>query len=362
MSEPLERVLRAAGNILFRCDAGADIGFGHLKRCLALAGAFDDPAVTCRFAMVRPQPEACRLVEAAGYGVVELGAHELEGGAGLLDHLDGAHACIFDVAHHVSGDTQAAWRGVVDAVSKRRIVSVLIDGLGKHALVQDGKWALDALVVPYVGAPNRMGDIRLLSGPQYAVFDRAFLSARQKTIADQPARNVLLTFGGTDIKGLTVRTLKALMVESARNYAVRAVIGPGNDEDVVAEIERVAHGMDSVELVHSPSSLAEHMAWADMAVSATGLTKYELALTGTPAVLISIDQAHEDAHRPFENAHTALHLGQADQIGIQEITDAVDSLALNVDKRRRLSARGRELVDGLGAARIAKEVMRIHDA
>ena len=94
------------------------------------------------------------------------------------------------------------------------------------------------------------------------------------------------------------------------------------------------------------------MLWCDLAVSTSGLTKYELAATGTPAILLSHDSAHAQNNRPFAALGTALDLGEAAGLSTATLAEALGVLLNDAARREEMSRRGRAAVDGAGAARI----------
>ena len=59
----------------------------------------------------------------------------------------------------------------------------------------------------------------------------------------------------------------------------------------------------SISIVKSPNTLFNLMHWADIAISSNGLTKYELAATGLPSVLLSNDKYHDEANEPPIKIH-----------------------------------------------------------
>src|SRR3546814_8638629 len=94
------------------------------------------------------------------------------------------------------------------------------------------------------------------------------------------------------------------------------------------------------------------MLWCDLAISATGLTKYELAATGTPAILLSHDRAHAENNLAFAELGAAVDLGEIALLSDITIAETVRALLQDAARRARMSSCGRRAVDGRGAFRI----------
>lgn len=105
-----------------------------------------------------------------------------------------------------------------------------------------------------------------------------------------------------------------------------------------------------VEVIESPDSLVRHMLWSDICIATSGLVKYELATTGTPALLISIDPDHDVANEPFRVAETSLDLGILPSKEV--IAGTTTRLLLDYELRKTFSIKGRKLVDGKGASKL----------
>jgi spore coat polysaccharide biosynthesis predicted glycosyltransferase SpsG len=90
---------------------------------------------------------------------------------------------------------------------------------------------------------------------------------------------------------------------------------------------------------------------ADLAVTAAGMTLYECLASGTPVVATCL----ADNQRPnFEALSRAGLIMRGEPL----LSKAVLRLAEDAALREALSARGREVVDGKGAPRVAAEILR----
>jgi spore coat polysaccharide biosynthesis predicted glycosyltransferase SpsG len=98
------------------------------------------------------------------------------------------------------------------------------------------------------------------------------------------------------------------------------------------------------------------MQWCDLAIAASGLTKYELAATATPALLFSIDAFHHESNRSFAATETAIDLGTHVTAG--KIADEVAQLLRDPKLRTKLSTNGRQTIDGHGVQRLLIELLK----
>lgn len=260
----------------------------------------------------------------------------------ILDFVHGATLADVGVALQVV----AAWR-------RHSRLAVLIDGAGRQALRADYRQLdIDLVVAPYAGeAEVALEHYQVLAGAQYAILEPSFANLPARVVR-RTANRVLIACGGADPLGLTPTVLVA--VESVpMPLKVDVVVGPLFGE---APYERIAElSRDSrhdVSLLEGLTSLAEAMSAADVAICSSGLLKYELAATGTPALLIALDHAHLDADGPFMASGTAEHLGTADHLNGQVLANCLARLLEDAGARQRMADHGQRLVDGCGAKRV----------
>src|SRR3546814_17556569 len=99
------------------------------------------------------------------------------------------------------------------------------------------------------------------------------------------------------------------------------------------------------------------MLWCDLAISATGLTKYELAATGTPAILLSHDRAHAENNLAFAELGAAVDLGEIALLSDITIAETVRALLQDAARRARMSSCGRRAAEGRGGFRSRQSVV-----
>lgn len=345
-------------SLLFITVAGNAIGYGHLSRCLSLAEHAAKRNLSVSFLLFGDN-DAFSRVKHAGFDcllkpISALGSRFADT---LLNHVDMIDVVVMDFSHQdVFPDLECAHQILKDIRSRARKI-IVIDALGVQALATKmPDMPIDILVVPYVGAtlPDN-APWQILEGPAYAVLSSAYAELHER-IVRQDADRILVSCGGSDPKKLTALVLDGIG-RISKTLKVRVIVGPLFDECIRAILKSaVSKSKHSIELVDSPTALAEHMMWCDLAIATTGLIKYELAATGTPGILISIDDIHDLINRPFANMGSALDLGV--RAAPQLIADHVASLLDNHEARAAMAKFGRQMIDGKGTERLVAEIIK----
>jgi spore coat polysaccharide biosynthesis predicted glycosyltransferase SpsG len=96
-----------------------------------------------------------------------------------------------------------------------------------------------------------------------------------------------------------------------------------------------------------------------LGVISFGVTAYELAALGVPALYLCLTPDHALSASAFEAAGMGVSLGVAGEINDMMIAGAVQSLLADPAKRRAMSAAGRMNLDGRGAIRVAERIVRL---
>ena len=323
--------------LVLRCDGSATVGYGHVLRCVGLAQAASRRGHQIEFATLEA-PAVRAIVERHGFRV---------------RHADGECAWA----------TGAQW-AVLDGYHFDQALARALEGIGTRVCLMDD---LDAgLSVPLAINPNlhareirRSPATRRLFGPLFAPLREDFAWARlaRERRAPPATRRVLLTFGGSDVAGLTRRALEALAPRDDLELTeILAVVGWSNP--AAAEVEaQVARSRGRARLVRTTDEMARLMAESDLAISAAGTTALELLCVGVPAILYSVAANQADVAPAAARAGACLDMGSVESFDPQRLVDAVRR-ALEPQTARKLSAAGRALVDGRGAQRVIEEMER----
>jgi spore coat polysaccharide biosynthesis protein SpsF len=162
--------------------------------------------------------------------------------------------------------------------------------------------------------------------------------------------------GGSDPFELTLRCARAL-AKLEPTFRARFVIGPG-----MADRERVARQVvqlrNNFETIEGAEDLAAEFARADVALTAFGVTAYELAAFGVPSIYLCLNQDHARSASAFERAGMGLSLGVVETASDEIIARSVWKLLNDSTRRRDMRAAGLMTIDGQGPARIAADLAK----
>ncbi|MCB2186166.1 MAG: hypothetical protein KQJ78_07095 [Deltaproteobacteria bacterium] len=327
--------------MIFWAEAAKGIGLGHLMESLALAGELRARGAACRY-LITPYAPAGEILDAAG--LAWEAAPLAEGPARLAPwRAAGERWCVVD--HRA-----AAWPHLAALQAQGWQVAVLDQLGGKPVICQ--VLVNPSLPPPWLCYDFPQGEPRLCLGPAYALLRPEFRAWRGRP--PEPRRappRVLVTLGGVDRTGATLRVVEAL-----------AGLGPGVAKEVIlgagfahqAALDRLAAGRAPGFSFHrAVTDLARRLARADLVISAGGNTLYEAAALGVPALVLWEDPHEALQGEAFAARGAAWNLGKGMATGLQEIREAVAHLLADPARREAMSRQGRDLVDGQGVGRLA---------
>lgn len=316
----------AARRAVFFFDLGRLHGLGHFRRCEALAAELAARGWKCSGAYRSADP-----AEALPSRLAADRRFPLERWRGPV--------AAADLAVVDSYLADAAERAALRAASPRMLSFLDAPAADPADVVVDFNCGAEPAAYARAGCAGRV-----LAGPDYfpvraELLERA--AASRGRDRSGPARRLLVAFGGTGL-GPTEKTMAELA--AGVDLEIRVVAGDlaaGNPD------------LRGATAVPPGSNLGKWYAWADLALAAGGIAKYELALFGVPAIITAIVENQSAVAEAFAAAGAARYLGTAADLAPGALSRAVLELAADAAARAAMSSAGKRMVDGRGAARIA---------
>jgi UDP-2,4-diacetamido-2,4,6-trideoxy-beta-L-altropyranose hydrolase len=339
-------------NIVIRADASAQIGTGHIMRCLSLAQEWQDRGGKAIFVLANKSPalEARLLSEKMIVLYLSFEAGSDEDAHQTVDFIRqfAAQWVVVDGYHF-----GAAYQTVIKDFGTRLL---FIDDYG-----HTDHYFADLVLNQNISANqdlyiNREPYTKLLLGTEYALLRREFWQWRDWQREVNPiASKILITLGGSDPDNVTLKVIQALDRLNRNNLEVIVVIGGSNPHYQVLQKE-IADSSLAISLQRNVSNMPELMAWADLAIAAGGSTNWELAFMGLPSIVIAIADNQIAIAAELARQGVIINLGWHQDVTIGQISFAVKELIGDRCKRETMSKKGQELVDGNGSRRVVSEM------
>jgi len=323
-------------DVAFRVDAGkvSGLSFGHLFRCLAVAGELSRRKIRCAFVM-RSDEAGERLVKQAGHDLrlARLAAQEDEVRA--LGLTVGGKLLVVDLPG-VTNELLLSYRKGFSSLC------VFDDGNDDYA-------SADLVVQGHILAKPSF-DPPYLRGASFCVLGSQFDHPAPR----RSARRIVVTFGGSDPTGLTGAAVNALL-KGMTGFQADIILGPGFGRN---PFSGTAHA--GMRFHQSVSDLARYFLAADLGIAAAGRTAYELAATGTPAILVPSNE-HEKKTAAAFAANGAFEMLPPDRID-QDLLPLVSALMTDAGRRHAMAELSGRIVDRQGRRRVADAILRLVEA
>lgn len=294
--------------VLFVVTGHEKVGLGHVYNALTLANEMHHHSV--EFLVDRDSDLALQVIGAHHYVV------HLQSGDSLLDDVRrlGVDVVINDLL-----DTNPEY---VNGLKELGKIVINFEDLGEGARYAD-------LVVNAI-YPERQIQPGHYFGHRYFIGRSEFLMTPPKQIADDVKR-VLITFGGSDPNDYTQKVLRAI-TSACRERGIRidVVLGIGYGQD------RVVREDDHVTVVRGVANLSDYIREADLVFTSAGRTVFEVAIVGTPAIVLAQNE-RELTHFFASEEYGFENLGMGTQVADEEITRTFESIVDSPATRRYMN-------------------------
>ncbi|TIH17476.1 acylneuraminate cytidylyltransferase [Marinifilum sp. JC120] len=336
--------MKSNGPVLFLCEAGAQTGFGHAGRCLAIAAALRDGFGRDSVFSFRGDQAAEEKINAAGFRTITVEDFD-------LGEFGNECAVVLDLRITLG---QSFFERAKDAGK----LLVSIDDPTPNRLHCDLAFYPPVPQFHELDWTGFNGTIH--RGWEFIPLRKEFRLAQKLKEKSFPPK-ILITMGGSDPHNLTLKILQALksvppLKSANKSWQAEVVIGPMfNNLDKISRIT-VEHGK-RVKLLNEIKDMSVPMHRCDAAIASFGMTAYELAACGVPQMLLCLSDDHTHSASALHACGAAVSLGKFDRITDQKLAVELQNFISGQDSLKSMAAKAAGLGIGQGAMNIAARIM-----
>ncbi len=331
--------------MIFWAEATRQIGMGHLMECLAISDEMRSQGIPVEF-VTDPYQPAASILEQRG---VPFTLSPKSSANETICALAETHPDRTVLMHHRSASLNNQ-----TSLKKYGFRLIVCDQLGGIEVSSD-------VLINCSDIPEWLhysySDTSPLCcfGPDYAVLRKEFekYHRQSKTFPDDGFK-VLVTMGGVDRTGATIRIIDAL-ASSDISSSFTVILGRGFYH--WDSLKQSGSFQDSrFQFLHNVSDMENQMFNSDVVICSGGFTLYEMACVGVPGLVLWEDPHEEILGRYFEAKGTVLVVGNGMKSNKSLIRSSVEKLLSNKTKLIQMSKKGKALVDCKGIDRVCQAI------
>lgn len=340
--------------VIIRADGNAKIGAGHLMRCLTVAEAMGEILRNREnICFLCADGQSADLVREHGFRAEVLGTeyHEMEAELPMWEYfLKNAGSA----EHTILVDSYFVTDRYLEELKQFGRVC-LLDDMQEHAYPAE-------LVINYNAFADREVyqklyrgvETEILTGSSYVPIRAQFQNKTYQV--EESVKHVLITTGGGDQDNIAGTILEELYCS---DYEFHVVTGRYNPHlEKLKAWERTKNG---VHIYHDVKDMAELMRKCDVAITAGGTTIYELAAIGVPFLCFSYAE-NQEALTKYVGEHGIAGFAGAYhkelQVTLKQMKELFWKYCSQYELRKKCSEAERQMIDGRGAERIARELLK----
>lgn len=334
-------------NLVFYTYGNHEMGMGHIYRSAALISAFERKLkVVSPTFLSMDYKDGISKIQEFGYPIfkVPLGLseqQEIEYYSGILASLQ-PKVLVAD-ALQITPAKMAIFRD-----HSKYLIS--IDDIGDGRLLAD--LAINVLYQP-ITKSNDFMELRDLS---YLILREECSAHVRPTMTIKPiVRRILVTQGGSDTYGVTVKITRAL---EEVNNTVEIILLLGSAFKHGKELQTVTqNSRRHFTIKRGVKDVISLFSQCDLAITGAGVTLFELAAIGVPCIVLTQEYKEIETANRVERCGFIKNLGLSENVSEEDIYRSVSTLLGDYPSRKEMSQRSRETIDGLGGERIVNIIL-----
>lgn len=329
---------------LIRADGGFNIGMGHIIRCMTLYDELIKNNVECIFVSKKD-----KVVE--GYFKDKKVRYILMEAM----ELDGEKIEIKNIIKNYNTDVI-----ITDSYNINEEYLLFLKSLSRYLVSIDDNYLFDypsdIVVNPNVYAEKKRYNNNIskyLLGGQYCILRDEFRKRSSKNIKVK-AENILITMGGTDVNNVTPFIIKA--INEIPGININVIVGKGFENREL--IEESCKNGQNIKLIYNPKDMRILMESADVCISSSGSTLYELASLGVPTLFVIQADNQLRLAEYMEKNKIMINLGWYYNLKEKALLDELINIIDNQGIRLKLSADSKKIINVDGVKNIVKKIIQ----
>ena len=264
------------GRILFRVDAGNKRGlsFGHAARCVLLASVVKEIYKADVLFLMRDYSEGTRYVTKSGFSVETIDickTSDIEESKYITEIFNKFEPTSMIVDLPYSSNHASEYK-----YYREQGVNLIYLDDSRFNCPDVDIYLNSSIHAPKMGKAmikKNKANAKMLLGIDYFIFDETLIKECDFDSKDE--FNIVITFGGADPTGLTLKVLEVLSVKNWKGIAFYPILGPGFDKsDEVGKI--IKEGSNIRWPIKNPKNISPYLNSSDFVICAGGRTMYEL--------------------------------------------------------------------------------------
>jgi spore coat polysaccharide biosynthesis predicted glycosyltransferase SpsG len=319
-------------------EAGRNIGFGHLTRCIALYQAFEEENNNPEL-IINGDKGILGFVKDKSYQIMDWIKERDE----LREIVTGSDVVVLD--------SYLAPKSVYDSISDILSSRSNPYHLSRNPLLMIDDYQRIDYPKGIVVNPSIYGDkleyskkegVKYLLGKDYIILRRPFWGIPPKAI-NKEVKNILITLGGGNNEDFLSQLLEFLAKEFP-DFTYHLITNHNLNLDLDLNLNLYS-GL-------SASGILELMLKADVCISGGGQTTYELARVGLPTIGICFAENQINNLRYGDLTGYLKYVGDSDEDNLfNKIKDVLEKIT-SFQQRAKMNTKGLENIDGIGCKRI----------
>ena len=344
--------MTSKGYIVFRVDGDANLGLGHVMRCLTLAKVFNQAGFEILFICSQASVAANSYVVDCNFQVEYISQGDEEDDAKqCLGILQDKNVYLLVVDHYQLG---SHWERLLgESATKLMVIDDLADRNHCCHLLLDSSYG--RIKKEYTQFTNP--ECKLLLASDYCLlrdeFRRLSGQAKQKRKNTKKINNILINFGATDHKCLTVKCIdiiQKLQFKGEINILISSTCR------WIDQLEKLSGIFPNLTLHIDSKSVADLMLNADLAIGSVGTSSWERCCLGLPTIGIVVANNQKNIASQLARL-SVMELTTIDDLN-KSLLDYV--ISFDIKKWQDMSSAAFMVCDGLGAQRVKNTVLDSH--